>query len=57
MNLIYGLAILSLLITLVAQGYVSFTYNKFSKILNKKAIIGKEVARYILDKNNLRVRF
>ena len=53
MNLIYGLAILSLLITLVAQGYVSFTYNKFSKILNKKAITGKEVARYILDKNNL----
>lgn len=53
MNLIYGLAILSLSITLIAQGYVSLTYNKFSKVLNKKRISGKEIARYILDENNL----
>lgn len=49
----YGLVILSLIITLIAQAYVSHNYNKYSKIKNKKNITGESIARFILDKNNL----
>lgn len=49
----YGLTLLAALITIVAQGFVSGSYNKYSKVKNKRGLTGKEVARYILDKNGL----
>lgn len=51
--LFYGLTILSIVIVLGAQIYVSSSYKKYSKIKNEKGITGKEAARYILDKNEL----
>lgn len=44
---------LSLLITLAAQGFISLTYSKYKKVLNKKRITGYEVAKQILEKNGL----
>lgn len=49
----YGLAIISLLITLGAQGYISKSYSKYSKINTEKGITGSEVARRLLDKHGL----
>ena len=49
----YGILIISLIITLSAQSYVSLTYNKTKKIKNIKNLTGSEVARQILDKNGL----
>lgn len=49
----YGLTILSIVIVLGAQIYVSSSYKKYSKIKNEKGLTGKEAARYILDKNGL----
>jgi len=47
------LMIISLVITLGAQLFVSGAYSKYSKVKNKKRMSGSEVARYILDKNGL----
>jgi len=49
----YGLTILSIVIVLGAQIYVSSSYKKYSKIKNQKGLTGKDAARYILDKNGL----
>ncbi len=49
----YGFTLLAVIITLSAQAFVSGSYNKYSQVKNKKNISGKEVARYLLDKNNL----
>lgn len=49
----YGLTLIAALITIVAQGFVSGSYNKYSKVRNNRGLTGKEVARYILDKNSL----
>lgn len=49
----YGLTLIAALITIVAQGFVSGSYNKYSKIRTKRGMTGREVARYILDKNDL----
>lgn len=51
--IIYGLPIIALLVTLLAQSFVSSSYSKYSKVKNKKEITGKDAARYILDKNGL----
>lgn len=51
--IIYGLPIIALVITLIAQGFVSSSYSKYSKVKNERGITGKEVARYLLDKNGL----
>ncbi len=51
--IIYGLAILSLLITLGAQAFISSSYSKYSKVKNQKGFTGKEIARLILDKHGL----
>ena len=51
--LIYGLAILSLIITLGAQAFISSSYSKYSKVKSQKGYTGKEVARIILDKHGL----
>ena len=50
----YGLTIIAVVITLLAQGFISSSYNKYSKIINKKGITGKEAARHILDQNGLK---
>ena len=49
----YGLTFISLIITLIAQSFVSSSYSKYSKIKNKRGITGSEAARYILEKNGL----
>ncbi len=47
------LLVLILIIPLIAQGMLTTSYNKYSKINVKKNISGQEVARKILDKNGL----
>ncbi len=49
----YGLFFLALLITIIAQAYVTSSYNKYLKVRNSANITGSEVARKILDKNGL----
>ena len=50
----YGILIISLIITLSAQAFVSMTYSKTRKIKKTNNLTGSEVARQILDKNGLR---
>lgn len=50
----YEILIISLIITLSAQAFVSMTYSKTRKIKNINNLTGSEVARQILDKNGLR---
>ena len=50
----YGILIISLIVTLSAQAFVSMTYSKTKKIKNINNLTGSEVAREILDKNGLR---
>lgn len=47
------LLIISLLITLGAQGYITSTYSKFSKVKSHSEKKGCEIARIILDNNGL----
>ena len=49
----YGILIISLIITLSAQAFVSMTYSKTKKIKNINNLTGSEVARQILDNNGL----
>ena len=50
----YGLAIISLLITLGAQAFISSSYSKYSKVKIQKGYTGEEIARKILDKHGLK---
>ena len=47
------LIVIGLIISLIAQGIVTSSYNKYKKILNNKDLTGFDVARKILDKNGL----
>lgn len=47
------LYLLMLIIPLIAQLYVTSNYKRFKKVYNKKNITGYDVARIILDANNL----
>lgn len=49
----YLLIIVSAIITLVAEYFVSKNYNKYLNIKSKKGLTGQEVARLILDKHGL----
>lgn len=49
----YGLIIIAMIISMSAQGYISRWYNKTSQMNNNKGLTGKEIARQILDKNDL----
>lgn len=49
----YGLVLLGAIITLVAQFLVNNRYNKYKDINSEQGLTGVEVARRILDKNNL----
>jgi hypothetical protein len=51
--IVYGLTFIALIITLAAQGFVSISYSKYSKVRNNANLTGREVARYILDKHGL----
>ena len=49
----YILMILSVLVTLIASIYIRINYSKYRKIDIKKRMTGYDVARLILDSNNL----
>lgn len=49
----YSLMFLGIIITLIAQIFVSSSYSKYKKIKNKNGLTGFEVARKILDENGL----
>ena len=50
---IYGLTIISLIITLVAQGFVSGSYRRYKKISNSRGMNGCNAAKEILYKSGL----
>lgn len=50
----YGFMLILIVITLIAQFYVSSSYKKYSNIENSKGLTGSEVARKILDNNDLK---
>lgn len=52
-ELSYLFMFVSILITIVAQIYVSVSYSKYKKVENSKGITGAEAAREILDKHGL----
>ena len=49
----YGLAAVSLLITLGAQSYINSCYSKYKKVNTSKGLTGEQVARRLLDKHGL----
>ena len=49
----YGLIIIALVISFVSQSFISSWYKRTSQMENEKGLTGKEVARRILDKNDL----
>ncbi len=49
----YGIFFITLIITLGAQWYINHCYKKTSRINNEKNITGAEVARQILNNNDL----
>ena len=49
----YLLMLISIIITLVAQIYVSLSFGKYKKIANSKGLTGGEVAREILKNHGL----
>ena len=49
----YGLAIISILITMGAQAFITSSYNKYQKVNTAKGLTGEEVARKLLDKHGL----
>lgn len=49
----YTLGIISLLITVLAQIYISITYSKYNQVESKNKLSGFETAKKILQKNNL----
>ncbi len=51
---LYLLALTSVVITLFANIYITIVYNRYKQEVNKIGLTGKEVARIILDKNNLK---
>lgn len=53
-ELSYLLMFASILITIIAQIFVNYSYSKYKKIENSKGITGAEVAREILDKHGLK---
>ena len=48
-----ALSILGFIIVIWAQWYISHSYGKYKRISNKKGLSGFEVARQILDQNDL----
>lgn len=51
--IVYGLTIISIIITIGAQIFVNASYSKYKKVRNERGITGREAAREILDRNGL----
>ena len=51
--IVYGLTLISLVITVCAQVYVNSSYNKYRRIRNNKGITGSDAARTFLDKHGM----
>lgn len=49
----YLIIFISILITTLSQIFVSLAYSKYKRILNNKDLTGYDIARKILDNNNL----
>lgn len=49
----YGLIIIAIIISMSAQSFIKLWYSKTSAMKNEKGLTGKEVARKILDNNDL----
>ncbi|MFC0233486.1 zinc metallopeptidase [Vagococcus entomophilus] len=43
------LVIIGMLLSMAASGYVNYTYQKYSKVRNKKGYTGEDAARFILN--------
>ena len=52
--IVYGLTFLAVIITSLAQAYITSTYKKYSLVKNSNGMTGREVARKILDNNGLK---
>lgn len=52
--IVYGLTFVAIIITSLAQAYITSTYKKYSLVKNKNGLTGMEVARKILDRNGLK---
>ena len=52
--IVYGLTFVAIIITSLAQTYITSTYKKYSLVKNKNGLTGREVARKILDRNGLK---
>lgn len=50
---VYGLTLISLVITLGAQVYVNSSYKKYRRIRNKNGITGSDAARTFLDRHGM----
>lgn len=51
--IIYGLTVLAVVITGLAQAFITSTYKKYSEVKNEKGLSGAETARKLLDENGL----
>ena len=51
---VYGLTIISLIITVMAQIFVNTSYAKYKKVRIRGGITGSEAARQVLDKHGLK---
>lgn len=51
--IVYGLVLISLIISIGAQIFVSSSYKKYLKVSNERNISGAEAARELLIKNNI----
>ena len=51
--ILYGLTLIGVVITFLAEVFVTSSYKKYGKISNKRGMTGREAARYLLDKNGL----
>lgn len=51
---VYGLTIISLIITVMAQVFVNTSYAKYKKVRIRGGITGSEAARQVLDKHGLK---
>ena len=49
----YGLPILGVLVTAIAQWFVTHNYNKYKKVKNHGNLTGADVAMKILKKHNI----
>ena len=52
--IIYGLTFVAFIITSLAQAYITSSYKKYSLVKNSNGMTGREVARKILDNNDLK---